>query len=119
MITLDLNHFGFRGRGGQRKRKDKRRKDEGRRREPRSRANLNGGELNGEGLKYPKGVSNLRQIKQRSAHAASGNVGRISWNRRVLQARANLNGGELDEGLPSDHIKKEEERWCTPSDRPK
>ena len=41
--------------------------------------------------------------------AASGNVGRISWNRRVLQARANLNGGELDEG---------EERWCTPQDRP-
>ena len=38
--------------------------------------------------------------------AASGNVGMISWNRRVLQARANLNGGELDEGLPSDHIKK-------------
>ena len=38
--------------------------------------------------------------------AASGNVGRISWDRRVLQARANLNGGELDEGLPSDHIKK-------------
>ena len=33
--------------------------------------------------------------------AASGNVGMISWNRRVLQARANLNGGELDEGLPS------------------
>ena len=29
-----------------------------------------------------------------------------TWNRRVLQARANLNGGELDEGLPSDHIKK-------------
>ena len=47
--------------------------------------------------------------------AASGNVGMISWNRRVLQARANLNGGELDEGLPSDHMKK----WCTPPDRPK
>ena len=38
--------------------------------------------------------------------AASGNVGMISWNRRVPQARANLNGGELDEGLPSDHIRK-------------
>ena len=68
MITLDLNNFGFRGRDGQRKRKDKRRKDEGRRRESRFRANLNGSELNGEGLKYPKGVSKLKQIKQRSAH---------------------------------------------------
>ena len=38
--------------------------------------------------------------------AASGNVGMISWDRRVLQARANLNGGELDERLPSDHIRK-------------
>ena len=43
--------------------------------------------------------------------AASGNVGMISWNRRVLQARANLNGGELDVGLPSDHIRKEERWW--------
>ena len=51
--------------------------------------------------------------------AASGNVGMISWNRRVLQARANLNGGELDVELPSDHIRKRRERWCTPSDRPK
>ena len=54
-----------------------RRKDEGRRREPRSRANLNGGELNGEGLKYPKGVSKLRQIKQRSAHVPD----RPKWRR--------------------------------------
>ena len=38
--------------------------------------------------------------------AARENVGMISWNRRMLQARANLNGGELDEGLPSNHIKK-------------
>ena len=38
--------------------------------------------------------------------AASGNVGMISWNRRVLQARANLNGGKLDERPPSDHIKR-------------
>ena len=37
---------------------------------------------------------------------ASENVDMISWNRRMLQVRANLNGGELDEGLPSDHIKK-------------
>ena len=44
--------------------------------------------------------------------AASGNVGMISWNRRVLQARANLNGGELDEGLPSDHKTKTRIRWC-------
>ena len=63
LITLDLNHFGFRGRGGQMKRKDKRRKNEERKREPRIKANLNGGELNREGLKYPKGVSKLRQIK--------------------------------------------------------
>ena len=38
--------------------------------------------------------------------AASGNVGMISWNRRMPQVRANLNGGELDERLPSDHIRK-------------
>ena len=40
-------------------------------------ANLNGGELNGEGLKYPKGVSKLRQIKQRSAHVPD----RPKWRR--------------------------------------
>ena len=59
------------------KRKDKRRKNEGRKREPRIRANLNGGELNGEGLKYAKGVSKLRQIKQRSAHVPD----RPKWRR--------------------------------------
>ena len=51
--------------------------------------------------------------------AASGNVGMISWNRRVLQARANLNGGELDERLPSNDIKKGRKDGSTPPDRPK
>ena len=46
--------------------------------------------------------------------AASGNVGMISWYRRVLQARVNLNGGELDEGLPSDHIKKRRKDGALP-----
>ena len=77
MITLGLNHFGFRGQDGQRKRKDKRRKDERRRRESRFRANLNGGELNGEDLKYPKGVSKLSQSKERSAHVPD----RPKWRR--------------------------------------
>ena len=77
-------------RGGQRKRKDKRRKDEGRRREPRdSRANLNGGELNGEGLKYPKGVSKLRQIKQRSVHVPD----RPKWRRTETWAGSRGIGG--------------------------
>ena len=59
--------------------------------------------------------------------AASGNVGMISWNRRVLQARANLNGGELDGGYQVTILKKGGKMvhslgpafWCTPSDRPK
>ena len=46
--------------------------------------------------------------------AASGNVGMISWNKRVPQARANLNGGELDEGLPSDHIRKRRKDGALP-----
>ena len=46
--------------------------------------------------------------------AASGNVGMISWNRRMLQARVNLNGGKLDEGPPSDHIKKRRKDGALP-----
>ena len=45
--------------------------------------------------------------------AASGNVGMISWNRRVPQARANLSGGELDEGLPGD-LRKERKDGALP-----
>ena len=47
MITLDLNHFGFCGRGGQRGGEDREEgsKGEAKGRYSRSRANLNGGEL--------------------------------------------------------------------------
>ena len=46
--------------------------------------------------------------------AGSGNVGMISWSRRVLQVRVNLNGGELDERLPSDHNKKRRKDGALP-----
>ena len=47
MITLDLNHFGFCGRGGQRAGEDEEKKEAKVKRKEgsRSRANLNGGEL--------------------------------------------------------------------------
>ena len=51
-----------------------------------SRANLNGGKLNGEGLKYPKGVSKLRQIKQRSAHVPD----RSKWRRCMISSLVSL-----------------------------
>ena len=47
-------------------------------------------------------------------NGASGNVGMISWNKRVPQARANLNGGELDEEPPSDHIRKRRKDGALP-----
>ena len=46
--------------------------------------------------------------------AASGNVGMISWKKRVLQARANLNGGELDERLLSDYVRKRRKDGALP-----